>query len=165
MVRPRPNRHETTTTVTALEGSDDDDDLPPYSERSGGDVIHNSIEADEGIDMADSGQPLSFNALQAWNFEGLNNGAGTPDNDYASDTAQADMSIDDHGPDGRTDVDTDMDVRGINDASDDTTALTGMRKGNNGSWDEKEVLTVPSAGRSEASSDVAEIRLDSDKHV
>lgn len=34
-----------------------------------------------------------------------------------------------------------------------------------GSWDEKEVLTVPSAGRSEASSDVAEIRLDSDKNV
>ena len=164
LVRPRPARHETTTTVRALDGSDDED-LPSYSEPSGGDVIHNSIEADEGIDMADPGQPLSFNALQAWNFEGLNSGAGTPDNEYASDTAQADMSVDDHDMDGQTDVDTEMDVGVTNDAFDDTAARRATDANASGSWDEKEVLTVPSAGRSEASSDVAEIRLDSDKNV
>lgn len=170
--RPRPGRNETTTTIQALDGSDDED-LPSYSEPGGSEVIHNSIEADEGIEMRDDYRPLSFNAIQEWNFDNLKNdaAAGTPGNDYASDSAQADLSDNDHGLDEQTDVDIEMTsgvvTRSFNDsavpAADDN-AQIALADIQSDTWERKKVLKIPPVGRSEESSDVAEIRFDSDKN-
>ncbi|KAK0389430.1 hypothetical protein NLU13_3005 [Sarocladium strictum] len=170
-IRPQAARNETTTTITAVNGSDEED-LPPYSEPAGSAVVHNSIEADEGIEMRDDYQPLSFNAMQTWNFDNLNDNAkaGTPDHDYASDSAQADLSDNEYGIDGQTDVDMEMTSGVTTDVFDESSTLPAADDNaqialadiQNDAWDRKDVLKIPAAGRSEGSSDVAEIRLDSD---
>lgn len=176
-LRPRPSRNETTTTVRSLKGSDsDDEELPSYAEPTQGGVIHNSIEDDESSAMRGGYQPLTFNAMQGWNFDNLSSNdaaTGNPGNGYASDSAQADYSDDDHAMGGQTDVDTEM-ASGVTsqtfDGSEalpaaDDSAQVALADIQNDAWERKDVLDVPATGRSEGSSEVAEIRLENDKNA
>jgi hypothetical protein len=121
-------------------------------------------------------QPLTFNAMQGWNFDNLNSNdttAGVPDNGYASDSAQADFSDDDHAMGGQADVDTEMASGVTSQTFDGPEALPAADDGaqvaladiQNDAWERKDVLNVPATGRSEGSSEVAEIRLESDKNA
>lgn len=80
----------------------DDEELLFYLELVGSELIYDSIEVDEGIEMRDDYQLLSFNVMQVWNFDNFNNNVvvGILDNEYVSDSVQVDFLDNDYGLDG-----------------------------------------------------------------
>ncbi|KAH6694104.1 ubiquitin carboxyl-terminal hydrolase [Plectosphaerella plurivora] len=143
------------------------DSLPPYDEEestiTGSDTIHNSIEDDEGVGMADA---QGYDAMQPWNFGSImmqNN--GTPGG-YGSDDAQASDEPD------TGDLDPDVEDLFGADAPEvaapppDYNAQVNLSGIQTAAWDRKTretVIAVPSGDDDVVSNEAAEIHLDDDE--